>query len=85
MPSFVQLFFLRLHANIFAQCWKHAFVQLILKKGSNYDPSKTLPLALTYILSKFFETILNSRSLDHVESRSLLSNHQHGLSVLDVY
>ena len=48
------------------------------KTGSLSDPSNYRPIALTCILSKIFETLLNSHFLDHLESHSLLSDHQYG-------
>src|SRR5678815_3660749 len=51
---------------------------LFRKKGSRSDPSNYSPIALTCILSKIFETLLNSHFLDHLESPSLLSDYQYG-------
>ena len=77
-PPLVQLYSLCLNTNTFPQCWKHAHVQPIPKKGSRSDPSNYRPIALTCILSKIFETLLNSHFLDHLESHSLLSDRQYG-------
>ena len=57
---------------------KRALVQPVTKKGSRSDPSNYRPIALTCVLSKIFETLLNSHFLDHLESHSLLSDHQYG-------
>ena len=35
-------------------------------------------IALTCVLSKIFKTLLNSHFLDHLESHSLISDHQYG-------
>src|SRR5678815_2478653 len=77
-PPLVQLYSLCLNTSTFPQCWKHAHVQPIPKKGSRSDPSNYRPIALTCILSKIFETLLNSHFLDHLESHSLLSDRQYG-------
>ena len=77
-PILVQLYSLCLNTNTFPQCWKRAYVQPVPKKGSRSDPSNYRPIALTCILSKVFETLLNSHFLDHLESHSLLSDHQYG-------
>ena len=77
-PVLVQLFTLCLNTNTFPLCWKRAFVQPIPKKGSRSDPSNYRPIALTCVLSKIFETLLNSHFLDHLEPHSLLSDHQYG-------
>src|ERR1700755_2788144 len=74
----VQLYSLCLNTNTFPQCWKRALVQPIPKKGSRSDPSNYRPIPLTCILSKIFETLLSSHFLDHLESHSLLSDHQYG-------
>src|SRR5678815_3245749 len=67
-----------INTSTFPQCWKHAHLQPIPKKGSRSDPSNYRPIALTSILSKIFETLLNSHFLDHLESHSLLSDRQYG-------
>src|SRR5678815_5666282 len=77
-PPLVQLYSLCLNTNTFPQCWKHAHVQPIPKKGSRSDPSNYCPIALPCILSKIFETLLNSHFSDHLESHSLLSDRQNG-------
>src|ERR1700755_819471 len=56
------LYSLCLNTNTFPQYWKRAFVQPIPKKGSRSDPSNYRPIALTCVLSKNFETFLNSDS-----------------------
>src|SRR5678816_1543344 len=77
-PPLVQLYSLCLNTNIFPQCWKHAHVQPIPKKGSSSDPSNYRPIALTCVLSKIFETLLNTHFLDHLESHSLISDRHYG-------
>src|SRR5678815_2006345 len=77
-PPLVQLYSLCLNTSTFPQCWKHAHVQPIPKKGSRSDPSNYRPITLTSIPSKIFETLLNSHFLDHLESHSLLSDRQYG-------
>src|SRR5678815_4737276 len=67
-----------LNTNTFLQCWKHAHVQPVPKKGSRCDPSNYRPIALTCSLSKIFETLLNSPFLDHLESHSLLPDREYG-------
>src|ERR1700755_3610084 len=77
-PPLVQLYSLCLNTNIFPQCWKRALIQPIPKKGSRSDTSNYRTIPLTCILSKIFETPLNSHFLDHLENHSLLSDHQYG-------
>src|ERR1700755_2258471 len=59
-PSLIQLFSLCLNTSTIPQCWKRALVKPFPKKGSRSDPTNYRPIALTYILSKIFETLLNS-------------------------
>src|SRR5678815_2242590 len=66
----VQLHSLCLNTSTFPQCWKLEHVQPIPIKGSRSDPSNYRPIALTCILSKIFETLLNSHFLDHLETHS---------------
>src|SRR5678815_3215402 len=77
-PSLVQPYSICLNTSTFPQCWKHAHAQPIPKKGSRSDPSNYRPIALTCILSKIFETLLNFHFLDHLESHYLLSHRQYG-------
>src|SRR5678815_59870 len=77
LPLF-QLYSLCLNTSTFPQCWKLEHVQPIPIKGSRSDPSNYRPIALTCILSKIFETFLNSHFLDHLETLSLLSDYQYG-------
>src|SRR5678815_3049258 len=77
-PPFVQLYSLCLNTSTFPQCWKLAHVQPIPKKGSRSDPSNYRAISLTCILSKIFETLLNSHFLDYLETHFLLSDCQYG-------
>src|SRR5678816_3073749 len=84
-PPLVQLYSLCLNTSTFPQCWKRAYVQPIPKIGSRSDPSNYRPIALTCILSKIFETLLNSHFLDHLESQLPSFRSQVRLSALEVY
>ena len=57
---------------------KHARVQPVPKKGEHSNPSNYRPVALTSAVAKFFETLLNSHFIKHLESNNLLSDHQYG-------
>ena len=58
--------------------WKHALVQSVPKKGDRSNPSTYRPIALTSVVAKVFETLLNSHFIKHLESNNLLSDHQYG-------
>ena len=77
-PVIARLFRLCLTTCTFPSSWKHALVQPIPKKGNRSDPSNYRPIALTSSISKVFESLLNSHFLKHLESHSLLSDHQYG-------
>merc|ERR1712002_1194798 len=48
------------------------------KKGDRSNPSNYRPIALTSTIAKVFESLLNAHILKHLESNSLLSDHQYG-------
>ena len=77
-PTLVRLYSLCLQTSTFPLSWRCAYVHQIPKKGSISDPSNYRPIALTCVLSKVFETILNTHILDHLESHSLISDRQYG-------
>ena len=73
-----RLFRFCLKTQTFPLSWKHALVQSILKKGDCSNPSNYRPIALISPVSKAFECLLNSHFLKHLESHSLLSDHEYG-------
>ncbi|MEL7196638.1 MAG: reverse transcriptase family protein, partial [Bacteroidota bacterium] len=73
-----RLFRLILKTSVYPKCWKHALVQPIPKKGDHSNPSNYRPIALTSAIAKVFEFMLNSHFLEHLESHSLISDHQYG-------
>ena len=77
-PMLSRLFRLILKTGIYPSSWKHVLVQPVPKKGDRSNPSNYRPIALTSTISKVFETLLNAHFLRHLESHSLLSDHQYG-------
>ena len=77
-PVLSRLFRLILKTGIYPSSWKHVLVQPVPKKGDRSNPSNYRPIALTSSISKVFENLLNSHFLRHLESHSLLSDHQYG-------
>jgi len=77
-PVLARLFRLCLKTQTFPSSWKHALVQPIPKKGDRSNPSNYRPIALTSSISKVFESLLNNHFLKHLETHSLLSDHQYG-------
>jgi len=77
-PALVRLYQLCLSTQTFPICWKHSLVQPVPKKGDHSNPSNYRPIALTCIISKVFESLLNSHFLEHLKSHDLLSDRQYG-------
>ena len=77
-PVLCHLFRLILKTETYPTSWKHPFVQPVPKKGDRSNPSNYRPIALTSTIAKVFESLLNSHFLKHLESLSLLSDHQYG-------
>ena len=77
-PVLCHLFRLILISCTYPFSWKHALVQPVPKKGDCSNPSNYCPIALTSVVAKVFETLLNSHFIKHLESNNLLSDHQFG-------
>ena len=50
----------------------------IFKKGLKKDPSNYRPVSLTSQVGKVLERIMKSHIMEHLETYSLISKHQHG-------
>ena len=50
----------------------------IFKKGLKKDPSNNRPVSLTSQVGKVLERIMKSHIMEHLETYSLISKHQHG-------
>ena len=77
-PVLTKLFKLSLKSTSFPSSWKHARVCPVPKKGSSSNPANYRPIALTSLLSKTMESIINQQILKHLESNCLISDHQYG-------
>ena len=77
-PYLGKLFRLCLSSSTFPSCWKKALIQPVPKKGGPSQPSNYRPIALTSILSKVFESILNKKIWKHLNSSNLISDRQYG-------
>jgi hypothetical protein len=73
-----KLFHLSLSTGRCPSMWKVANVQPVPKKGSLSDPSNYRPIALTSILSKVMERIINQRLVAYLEGNNLISDRQYG-------
>jgi hypothetical protein len=77
-PVLTRLFRLSLKTGLVPQSWKFANVQPVPKKGSRADPSNYRPIAITSILCKIMERVLNNKLLAYLEGNDLLSDRQFG-------
>ena len=58
--------------------WKKAEVVPIFKKGTRGDPGNYRPVSLTSIAGKVMESVLKDAIMDHLVSKSLIRESQHG-------
>ena len=60
------------------ESWKQAKITPIHKKGSRSLSSNYRPISLTSIVCKTMESIIRKHIMQHMESNSFFSEHQHG-------
>ncbi|CAH2041149.1 unnamed protein product, partial [Iphiclides podalirius] len=77
-PVLTRLFRLSYTLGVFPKTWKAALVHPIPKKGNSSDPSNYRPIAITSLLSKIMETIINCQLLRYLEEHQLISDRQYG-------
>lgn len=77
-PVLTRLFRLSLVKRMVPKVWKLANVQPVPKKGDRADPVNYRPIAITSILCKVMERVLNSKLLTYLEDNDLLSDRQYG-------
>ena len=77
-PCLLRLFRLCLSSGSFPSCWKRALIQPVPKKGDPSLPSNYRPIALTSILSKVFESIINRKIWGCDEFSKSISDRQYG-------
>ena len=73
-----RLFRLSLEKRTVPKSCKLANVQPVPKKGDRADPAHYRPIAITSILCKVMERVLNSKLLTYLEDNDLLSDRQYG-------
>ncbi|XP_049886813.1 uncharacterized protein LOC126381362 [Pectinophora gossypiella] len=77
-PVLTRLYRLSLEQRTVPKSWKLANVQPVPKKGSRADPANYRPIAITSIICKVMERVLNSKLLTYLETNDLLCDHQYG-------
>ncbi|MBF2463471.1 reverse transcriptase family protein, partial [Listeria welshimeri] len=73
-----RLFTLSYSKGVVPTSWKVALVHPIPKKGDSTDPSNYRPIAITSILSKVMEQVINAQLLGYLEDHQLISDRQYG-------
>lgn len=77
-PTLTRLYRLSYSSGIVPQAWKEANVQAVPKKGDRSDPGNYRPIAITSILCKVFERIINGQLIRYLEDHSLINDRQYG-------
>ncbi|KAJ2945954.1 hypothetical protein O0L34_g4871 [Tuta absoluta] len=77
-PVLTRLFRLFLKERTVPGAWKLANVQPVPNKGDRADPAHYRPIAITSILCKVMERVLNSKLLTYLEDNDLLNDRQYG-------
>ncbi|XP_063374973.1 uncharacterized protein LOC134662630 [Cydia amplana] len=77
-PVLTRLYRLSLQTRTMPKSWKLANVQPVPKKGSRADPCNYRPIAITSMLCKVMESVLNGKLLTYLEEKDLFSDRQYG-------
>ncbi|XP_046976468.1 uncharacterized protein LOC124542576 [Vanessa cardui] len=77
-PVLTRLYRLSLKSAQVPKAWKIANVQPVPKKSSRTDPANYRPIAITCILCKGLERVLNNKLQAYLEDNDLLSDQQYG-------
>ena len=77
-PCLTLLFKASLQQGSLPEDWKTALVTPLFKRGSHDDPSNYHPISLTSVCCKFFDHIMYSSLMFHLESFHIFSDEQFG-------
>ena len=77
-PIIAKLFRSIIQTSSFPDTWKQANIHPVPKKGNKSDPNNYRPIAITSILSKTFETLLNKHITNHLDTYNILNDKQYG-------
>ena len=74
-----ELFNKCLKESCFPDCWKVSSMVPVFKNAGERSTAKNChPVCLLSVVSKVFEKLVNSRTVDHLEKCSLFSDFQYG-------
>lgn len=77
-PQLTRHFSLSYSVGKVPSSWKVALVHPIPKKGDSADPSNYRPIAITSLLSKTMERVINTQLLEYLEEHELVCDRQYG-------
>lgn len=77
-PVLTRLYRLSLSSGCVPESWREANVQPVPKKGDRSDPSNYRPIAVTSVLCKIMERILNKQLVHYLEEHSIIHDRQYG-------
>nr|XP_037877023.1 uncharacterized protein LOC110384916 [Bombyx mori] len=77
-PVLTRLFRHSYVLGVVPHSWKTALVHPIPKKGDRSDPSNYRPIAITSLLCKIMESIINRQLMGYLEEHQLISDRQYG-------
>ena len=77
-PILSKLFQLSYESGIFPESWKIARVTPISKKGDSSQIINYRPVAITSVLSKIMEIVINQHVLCHLENNKKSHDRQYG-------
>lgn len=72
------LFFKCYKAKEYPLSWRSAIVQPIPKKGNKTEPKNYRPIAITSVLAKTMEKVINAKIMRFLADTQQLSDHQYG-------
>ena len=77
-PVLTRLYRLSYSTGQVPGAWKEANVQPVPKKGDRSDPANYRPIAVTSVLCKVMERIINTKLIRYLEDHSLINDRQYG-------
>lgn len=77
-PVLTRLYRLSYNSGLVPLSWREANVQPVPKKGDRSDPANYRPIAVTSVIAKVFERIINTQLIRYLEDHSLIHDRQYG-------
>lgn len=77
-PVLTRLYRLSYATSCVPSAWREANVQPVPKKGDRSDPANYRPIAVTSVLCKVMERIINAQLIHYLEDHSIVNDRQYG-------